>query len=235
MIPVKNSRVFVALIVMMIVVAGSIALPEVWLLPNQESHVPAEIFDNSASSVRVRDETCIGERCYYADGSRMIERQGSSQRVVWVINPENPLTKLPVDENGVEENVRIVRISESAEILYVELGSGRTIVRDREGDWNPGVGEFRAVAGPAALLAALAALATLVVARIRAGWTSPMHVVVAGVFAVLSHLPITVWRFTTTWSLSTVFVPTVAFLGLACAGGFLIGARGPKPGNVRRT
>lgn len=212
---------FFALAAIVLIVGGSIALPELWLLPDSPPVVPEGVFDTSIDSTRVRQEICIVAHCYTADESRVIERNGSKRRVAWVINPDNPFTVVPVDENGVEENLRIVRMTEVAGTLYVELGSGRTVVRTRDGTWNPGVGEFREVGAPAAALAALGALAVLAGAWLRRRRVHSSTLLIAGLFAIICHLPITIWRFTTAWSLSMVVVPCVALLGVAVAAGFL--------------
>lgn len=213
---------FFALAAIVLIVGGSIALPELWLLPDGSPNVPVAVFDTGPDATRVRQELCIVDNCYTADESRVIERNGSKRRVAWVINPDNPFTVVPVDENGVEENLRIVRMTEVAGTLYVELGSGRTVVRTRDGTWNPGVGEFREVGAPAAALAVLGAFAVLVGAWLRRKRVHTSTLLIAGVFAVICHLPITIWRFTTAWSLSMVLVPCVALLVLAGVAGFLV-------------
>jgi hypothetical protein len=211
---------------LLFVTVGTIALPDVWLDRGPGAQPPEGLFDSLPSFVD--EEVCNLDGCFRArPGSSLVTRRTRDVvEVDWVVNPDNPLTMLPLEEDGEEEDIRIDRLEERDDILYLKLNSGRIVVRTRDGIWHPGVSEFRAVRGVAATITAMAAITVLGAGTLRARRLDTVLVVVAGAAAGVSHLPVTLWRHTTRYSLSTAVALSVLSITIFAVVGYL--AAGPR-------
>ena len=123
---------------MLVAVAGTISLPEVWLREGPTVAPPDWVFDSQPS--QLGEWVCVADDCVMARNSLVTNADGS---VAWVINPDNPLTRLARDDQGRDEDVRIASIQVVSGRIHVLLESGRVVTRTRDGTWRPGVGAFR--------------------------------------------------------------------------------------------
>lgn len=222
---------FATVIVAIFVVAATITLPDVWLRAAPAPPVPEDVFDSGPSD-QVNEWVCINDECFFATDSLVTRRRGNDRVVEWVINPENPLTDIPLTTEGREEPVGIAAVRAVNDTLYLQLESGRVVSRTRDGVWRPSVADFRNVTSTAAAIALLAAAMVVATGWARSRRVDTLLLVVAGVGAALSHLPITIWRHTTSFSLSAAAVVSVLVIGGSLVAGYLIA--GPRHSNVTK-
>ena len=212
------------------VVAATIALPDVWLRAAPAPPVPEGVFASGRS--QVREWVCVNADCFFATDSLVTRRHDGGQVVEWVINPENPLTDIPLTAEGREEQVEIVDIRAVEDTLYLQLRSGRIVSRNRDGVWRPATSEFREVMGTAMVIAAVTATAVVAISWARSRRVSSAVLVVAGAAAILAHLPVTIWRHTTSFSLSSAAVLSLLFIVGSLVTGSLVA--GPKQQDVAK-
>lgn len=217
---------FAAIVAALFTVAATVALPDVWLQRTPGPIPPEGLFTTDRQDPG--PWVCVADGCFTARGSE-VSRQGitgRSEGVSWIINPDNPLTDIPLDDEGREEDIRIDDMRAFEDILYVQLNSGRIVTRTRDGVWRPGVAEFRSTTPTALVVAALVGLVTIAVGWLRARRVDAPLIAVAAVMAVLAHAPVTAWRHTTSYSLSTAGALSFVVLLAAVAVGYL--AAGPR-------
>lgn len=217
---------FVMVLAALFLAAATVALPDVWLQQTPGPTPPEDLF-----TTEPRDPgpwVCVADGCFTARGSEVTRQgiTGRSEGVAWIINPENPLTRIPLDEDGEEEDIRIADMRAFEDLLYVQLNSGRIVTRTRDGVWRPSVAEFRSTTPTALALAALAGAVTATAGWLRARRVDVVLIGVAAVMAILAHLPVTVWRHTTSYSLSIAGALSVVVLGASVIAGYL--AAGPR-------
>lgn len=217
---------FVIALALLVVVAGSIALPEVWLRSGPAPAPRADLFDPGPS--QLREWVCVDDECVMARGSLVMNDDGS---VAWVINPDNPLTTLELDDRGREENVRIAAIRAVEGRVHLQLESGRIVTRTREGEWRPGVGEFRESATVSILVAAMTVASVLAIAWLRARRIDVPTLVAAGVAGAVVHLPLTIWEHSTSISLSAAAALATTLVVVAMVVGYLVA--GPRHRHIR--
>ncbi len=219
-----GSSRFAIVVVAVFVVAGTIALPDVWLQTGSPKPAPEGLFDGS--DAQLDEWVCAGEECFFATDSLVTRQRGSGRVVEWVINTENPLTDVPLTDEGRPEEVEIAAVRTIGDTLYLELESGRLVTRTRDGTWRPGVAEFRNVMNTAIVLAVGAASAVVALGWLRSRQIDAALLIVAGFAAAVAHLPITIWRHTTSFSLSTAaLVSTVVIVGALVAAVVVAGPR----------
>lgn len=219
-----DSSRFAIVVVAVFVVAGTIALPDVWLQTGPSAPAPEGLFEGS--DAQLDEWVCAGDECFFATDSIVTRLRGSGRVVEWVINTENPLTDVPLTDEGRAEDVEIAAVRTSGDTLYLELESGRLVSRTRDGTWRPGVAEFRNVMNTAIVLAVGAASAVIAVGWLRTRRVDAALLIVAGMAAAVVHLPITIWRHTTSFSLSTAaLVSLVVTVGALWAAVVVAGPR----------
>ena len=201
---------------MLVAVAGTISLPEVWLREGPTVAPPDWVFESQPS--QLGEWVCVADDCVMARNSLVTNADGS---VAWVINPDNPLTRLDRDDQGRDEDVRIASIQAVSGRIHVLLESGRVVTRTRDGTWRPGVGAFRESIAVSLVIAWLAGSAAAVSGWLRARRIELSTLAVAGVAAAVAHLPVTIWEHSTALSLSAAGALSAVLIGCSAVGGFL--------------
>ncbi len=226
-----GSARFATVVVAIFMVAATIALPDVWLRDAPAPPVPEGVFD-SGTSDQVDEWVCINDDCFFATDSLVTRRHGNDRVVEWVINPDNPLTDIPLTAEGRKEQVGIAAVRAVDDTLYLQLESGRVVSRTRDGVWRPSVAEFRNVISTAVAIALFAAAVVVATGWARSRRVDTLLLIVAGVAAALSHLPVTIWRHTTSFSLSAAAVLTLFIIAGSVVAGYL--TAGPQHSDVTK-
>lgn len=214
-----NSSFFIA-IAALFLVSASLALPDVFLRVGAAEPPPAEIFDDDTS--QLNQPLCSESYCFTVRRTMVVNRSGA---IDWVINRDNPLTTIPIGEDGREENVRIVDVAVPNGNVHLLLESGRVITRTRDGVWRPSVAEFREVRAVSGFIAFVAAAAAFSVGYLRSQRLD-RALAAAGVCAAVAHLPVTLWRHSTSISLSIALVISLLCIVGAAVAGYV--AAGPS-------
>lgn len=221
-----GSSRFAIVVAAVFVAAGTLALPDVWLQMGPPLPAPEGLFDEG--DPQLDEWVCIGDQCFFATDSLVTRREGSGRVVEWVINTDNPLTEVPLTDDGLPEDVEIASVRTSGDTLYLQLESGRVVSRTRDGTWRPDVAEFRDVMSTAIFLAVAAAAAVTTLGWLRSRRVDTALLIVAGTAAAVVHLPITIWRHTTSFSLSTAGVISLAVIAGSLVAGVVLAGPGER-------